>query len=305
MAEWWLSFSGFGRDCTLTTEHLLREVTRLFGAPAVGYGAWEDHDEYSFRPGRARSGWLTIAEPCDLHITFSEDSTRPFLMAATIRVRSDRFEQKREIWTAFQAMFATYGLVDETLEKGMAAIVDDADNAGESAYARELRREITRVWCKLCAHQTSVDLYRTRPDDHDAIVAAPVSPELTSMVRLIDTQLAALPRNLTRFANLTTLWIEEQPYDGHDLAGVRFPKVHTLYLGKSRIVALSRDQLAGFPALRLLRVHDCALDDLDLGIVDVCPDLERVWIGNTPLSLDEHRMAALAKRFRPAKLRPC
>lgn len=305
MAEWWLSFSGVGRDCTLTTEHLIREVTRLVGAPAVGYGAWEDHDEYAFRPGRGRSGWLTITEPCDVRITFAEDSNHPFVMAATIRVRAERFRQKRELWMQLQTMFATYGLVDETLEHGMAAIVDDADNAGESAYARELRREITRVWCRKCANQTSIDLFRTRPDDHEAIVRAPAAPELLQMVRLIDTRLTALPRNLARFENLTTLWIEEQPYDGHDLAGFRFPKLHTLYLGQSRVVALSRDQLVGFPELRRLRIHDCALDDLDLGIADVCPRLERLWIGNTPLSLDERRMAALATRFSPAKLGPC
>ncbi|HEY0254776.1 MAG TPA: hypothetical protein VGC41_24790, partial [Kofleriaceae bacterium] len=151
---------------------------------------------------------------------------------------------------------------------------------------------ITRALRKESRGNT-IELFRTRPDDFEAILEAVVEPSRIVNVRTHDTQLTRLPRNLERFPKLLTLWLEAEPFDGTGLHTLAFPELRQLFLGGCRIVSLDREQLAGFPALRELRAHGSALDDLDPRIIEVCPQLQVVSIEDTPLAHDEPRMAAL------------
>ena len=60
---------------------------------------------------------------------------------------------------------------------------------------------------------------------------------------------------------------------------------------------VTKDELAGFPALEVLRLSDSPLESLDLAIIDVCPKLVRVYVENTPLEKNAAAMAELRARW--------
>jgi hypothetical protein len=106
--------------------------------------------------------------------------------------------------------------------------------------------------------------------------------------------LSAVPARLRQFANLENLILEDLAPDVRPL--LSFPKLTHLRIGGIR--ALQRDDVAGCPRLAFLGLEHRRLEELDLDIIDVCPNLHRVFLAGTPLSEDKTKMDALHAGWR-------
>jgi hypothetical protein len=86
--------------------------------------------------------------------------------------------------------------------------------------------------------------------DVEPILAAYPRPESIVTFGLSDCRLTALPKGFFRFPNLTSLTLEEGAFDGRILRGVSLPKLEWLALRGTGLRSLTKEDLAGFPALR-------------------------------------------------------
>jgi hypothetical protein len=76
-----------------------------------------------------------------------------------------------------------------------------------------------------------------------------------------------------------------------------FPRVTFLVLNGTSVRRLTRDDLAGFPSLEELVLHESKLEELDPDILQACPALRTVHFTRTPLASDAPRLAGLRARW--------
>jgi uncharacterized protein (TIGR02996 family) len=222
------------------------------------------------------------------------DEPEPRISSVNVALRSETatFAARLAAWRALTHGFAQVGAHDITLSYNGATIVDDAEAAGERETAAQLRAEIAAALTDQ-ASRTASCYIRSPRIDVEPILAAYPHPERIVSFGLADCGLQALPANFARFPNIERLSLEEDAFDGSVLRGVSRPRLEWLTLGGKGLRRITRDDLAGFPALEVLSCIHSPLAELDPGILDVCPKLVRVYVDGTPLAADERAMARL------------
>ncbi len=205
------------------------------------------------------------------------------------------FPLMREIWMGLSAALGAIGCTDVTLERPQAAVfVARMEDADEDGLAVELRAEITAALVAKAPGEVHVYLTSMR-GDLDAVLAA--YPETITRVFLEDCRFRALPEGLRRFAGLELLQITEQEIDGNILRDWSLPRLAWLSLRSSSVRTLTREDVAGLPALRDLGLYRSRIRRLDADIIEVCPNLDRLAIADTPLGRDAEAVAALRARW--------
>lgn len=290
MADWQLYFQ---QSDAITVEDCARVLAQL-GPVTTAYG------QFSGNPRDFYTRSVDISAQRDdmtlvLHLLQSAQSvedTAPLVQTGgSLTMQAARFADKLATWRALRDGFAAIGCVDRTLAMSPGSIVDDAEAAGETALAAQLRRQITEALVADVPRGWNIYLQSTRPDDFEAILAAHPMPDRVNSIGFADCQLTALPAGLARFTNLEQLSIAEDRLDGAALRGLALPTLTTLSLTGSGLHQLSSADLAGFPRLETLHLQGSAIAALE--IADACPVLRRVSFLYTPLSRDLDRIAAL------------
>lgn len=227
------------------------------------------------------------------------DEPEPIISSVAVRLdtaANATFTTKLAAWRELQAAFAQLGCREYTLEMNGAAILDEATAAGDTAAVALLREAISAALIAAARITASVQILSPRVDI-EPILAAYLRPEAMATMSLADCGLTALPSGFARFPNLQTLSIHEDAFDGSVLRGVSLPQLGELTLRGTSLRRVTKEDLAGFPALETLRLSDSALEALDPAILEVCPDLVRVYVDDTPLAADAAAMATLRQRW--------
>jgi hypothetical protein len=302
MADWNLAFH---ESRPITVESCAHALSAVVGGPVttdVGPIGGNPRDFYY------RSVTVTAQRPgSDMRVEMrlgqslrSPDDPEPLVSfgGVTLQAPAEPFAARLALWHALRDALAAIGCTDRTLAANPAPIVDDAEAAGETAIAARLRADITAALIAEIPAHRSVTLSGTRPDDIEAVLEAYLRPEDIVTVSFSDCGLQALPAAFARFPNISCLYVAEDGLDGRTLRGVSLPKLDTLGLGGARIRRVTKDDLAGFPALVMLAIQGSPLDELDPEIIEVCPKLGRVVIANTPLGRDDRKMSVLRARWK-------
>jgi hypothetical protein len=294
VADWYLSFSG--TPITLAAAEQLLSSSCGTVSAELGDSDGNPHDGY-YQP-------VSIIGQRDdvrlvLHTTLSLSSSSDpsgITGSCNVVVQAPSPASKRAAWRLLADAFATIGWTDYTLISNPAAIVDDAEAAGELETAARLRADITRALVAFAAQSAHVVLQSPRCDDLEAVLAAYRNPEHIVTVALGDCGLRTLPTNLARFPNIESLSVAERLLDGAILRGLSLPKLARLRL-EGGFQRVTRADVLGFPALEILDLRNSALEDLDPEIAGVCPRLTRVDIEDTPLFRDARKLAVLRARW--------
>lgn len=141
----------------------------------------------------------------------------------------------------------------------------------------------------------TVDFQETAFADIELVLGALAQPALVTRLDIIDSKLRAVPSALAALTALENLRLEELPADA-SLRGLSLPALQQLTVRGPR--ALRRADFEGFPKLAALFCQYGPLDDLDLDIIDVCPNLHRAYFDGTPFSNDEKKLTALIARWK-------
>lgn len=296
MTDWYLSFL---HDESLSTDACARAVESVAAAPAeivVGEPDGNPRDFYARSvsiTGR-RDDLVVVMSASQSMYSPSDENGK--ITSVSITLRSAAYAAKLRAWRALQAAFAALGCRERTLENSAAEILDDAVAANDDDTARSLRAHILAALIEQAKITRSVGIRSPRVDV-EPILAAYRDPEGMVSFGLADCGLRALPAGFARFPNLEVLSLEEDAFDGDVLRGVSLPKLRDLRLGGRSLRRLTKDDLAGFPALEVLNLADTPLQELDAAILDVCPKLVRVYVDDTPLSRDAARWGALRKAW--------
>ncbi len=297
MADWHLVFHHPVSLTLATCEQVLNSVVDAPVAVQIGELAGNPRDFYA-RPitmtgerGDVRVGFTTSQSMLDA------SDPAPIITHANVTLSSATatFATKVAIWRALRTAFAAVGARDRTLLSA-APIVDDADAAGEAATAMALRREISAALIEQVAVSANITITSPRVDIAPLLAANQRAASILS-VGLYDCGLQRLPASFSRFPNIESLWLHEDALDASALRGLSLPKLRQLTVRSMALRRVTKDELAGFPALEVLRLSDSPLESLDLAIIDVCPKLVRVYVENTPLEKNAAAMAELRARW--------
>ena len=293
-ADWLLSYGTTGSLSIADCERALASVVGSI-TTAVGELAGNPRDFYS-RP-------VSIAGTRDelaLALSASQamrahDDPEPIISSVTVRATGP-IARKLAAWPTLTAAFERLGCVETTFVCHAASIIDEADAAGDVATATRVR-EATLAALVAHARRTAHVAIRAPRVDVEPILAAYEAAERIVSVSLSDCGLSALPAGLARFPAIQWLSLEEDGLDGHAFCGLARPSLRELSLRGAGLRRFARQDLEGLPALEGLICEKSALEDLDPGIIEVCPKLSRVFIDGTPLAADEAKMAALRERW--------
>ncbi len=294
MADWYLTFKGARSIAIEACKRLLAAVVDGSVTLAVGELSGNPRDFYSRAVSvtgtrgavhvalRASQGLRDAGDPeailTDVSITLSSETAA--------------YPEKLATWRALETAFAAFGWSDQTLTLGAAPIVDDAEAAGDQATATSLRNRITTALIANASRTRHVSIASPRVDV-EPILAAYQEPEQIVSFSMSDCGLRTLPTGFARFPNLECLSFEDDTFDGSVLRGVSLPKLQRLSLCGKALRRVSKQDLAGFPALEILTLAGSPLESLDPDIVDACPQLTRVYVEGTPLSGNARAMAEL------------
>lgn len=296
MASWLLSFA---HPQSLSIEICERLMATFVGAPVqltIGELSGNPRDFYS------RSITIT-GRRGDLEVTLStsqamrgDDDPEAIITHAYVTLQSDTYATKLAAWRELQDAFAAIGCCEQTLQMGAAPILDDAKAAGDETTANLLRDNIAGALVAQARLTRSVGITSPRVDI-EPILLAYEEPEHIVSFTLSDCGLRSLPVAFARFPNMKSLSLEEDAFDGSILRGVSLPKLESLRLAGKSLRRVTKDDLAGFPALEILSCINSPLEELDPNVIDVCPKLVRVYVQNTPLARNERAMADLRMRW--------
>lgn len=297
MADWRLVFHHPVSLTLATCEQVLNSVVDAPVAVQIGELAGNPRDFYA-RP-------ITMTgERGDVRVVFTTSQSMldasdpaPIITHANVTLSSATatFATRVAIWRALRTAFAAVGARDRTLLSA-APIVDAADAAGEAATAMALRREISAALIEQAAVSANITITSPRVDIAPILAANQRAASILS-VGLYDCGLQRLPASFSRFPNIESLWLHEDALDASALRGLSLPKLRQLTVRSKALRRVTRDELAGFPALEVLRLSDSPLESLDPAIIDVCPKLVRVYVENTPLEKNDTAMAELRARW--------
>lgn len=297
MADWRLVFHHPVSLTLATCEQVLDSVVDAPVAVQIGELDGNPRDFYA-RP-------ITMTgERGDVRVVFTTSQSMldasdpaPIITHANVALSSATatLATKLAIWRALRTAFAAVGARDRTLLSA-APIVDEADAAGEAATAMALRREISAALIEQAAVSANITITSPRVDIAP-ILAAYQSAASISSVGLYDCGLQRLPATFSRFPNIERLWLHEDALDASALRGLSLPKLTQLTVRSKALRRVTKDELAGFPALEVLRLSDSPLESLDPAIIDACPKLVRVYVENTPLEKNDAAMAELRARW--------
>lgn len=298
MPEWELAF---GNGPRAQLEALYRAL-----ADATGGQVFSDSMEPTGNPrdGFYRDITLTAERPdgqLRIAMELREQTGGPGdqIWILSSELRGTNYAIKRAAYHLLRDALGKLDYVDETIAKNPAAIVDDAEAAGNTVLASQMRAEITaRLVENARTNTDSRIVLRSPRADLATVLAAYPHPETITRITIANGRLRTLPAALARFVNLDTLSVGEDEIDASLVRGAAFPTVKTLVLGRTAIRRLTRDDLAGFPALEELTLHESKLEDLDADIVEVCPNLRSVLFARTPLAADPAKLAALHARWK-------
>lgn len=300
LSDWSLSFR-VSRPITL--EACAHALSALVGPVTTDIGelAGNPRDFYSRSVGlTAQSGMRNIA--MSIHQSMmGENDPNPINSIGIVTLRDapgESFAIRLATWHALRDALADLGCADITLTAYPAQIVDDAVAAGDMATAARLRADITAALIAEAPAWRHIHLSSTRVDDIEAVLAAYIDPLSIRTIILSRCGLRSLPAGCARFANTETLTFVEPEVDGSALRGVSLPQLTSLDMSCSGVQQLGRDDLAGFPSLAELYLQHSQLALLDPDIIEVCPNLRRVIVTNTPLDRSESALAALQAKWR-------
>lgn len=289
----------------ITIEACERTLSALVGSPAI-----VDIGSLSGTPRDGYNGVVRItAQRPDGEVRFEvaimqsmrgpgDPDAHLSFCGVTLHAPGVSFAEKLAAWGALRDAFSQIGCKDGTLTWRPATIVDEAEALGDATMVARLRADITAALVAEVPAYRHVCLQETRADI-DAVLAAYLQPEHIRTVTFENCRLSALPAGVvSRFPNVEHLSWSDDAVDGHLLRGVSLSKVERLYLRGPALRRLGREDVAGFPALIELFLQYNPLEDLDLDIIEVCPNLRRVLLSGTPLESDAPRFAALRERWR-------
>lgn len=297
MADWHLVFHHPVSMTLATCEQVLDSVVDAPVAVQIGELDGNPRDFYA-RPitMTGRRGDVLVGFTTSQSMLDARDPA-PIITHANVTLSSETatFAARLATWRALRTAFAAAGARDRT-PLSAAPIVDEADAAGEAATAMELRREISAALIEQAAVSASVTITSPRVDVAPILAAYQRAASISS-VGLYDCGLQRLPESFSRFPNIEGLWLHEDALDASALRGLSLPKLTQLTVRSKALRRVTKDELAGFPSLEVLRLSDSPLESLDPAIIDVCPKLIRVYVENTPLEKDDAAMAELRARW--------
>ncbi len=293
MADWYLSYvhprSLSIAECEQALERAVAPVTTT-----VGELEGNPRDFYSRSvTARGTRGDLSFELTASQGLR-GPDEPEPTISSVCVKV-SGPYASKLAAWPVISAAFARLGCAESTYASWSAPIIDEADSEGDEATATRVRQETRAALiaqARRCAH-VSITAPRC---DVEAILAAYEAAERIVSVSFTDCGLTALPAGLGRFPAIESLWLDEDLLDGSALRGFARPLKELGLFGRG-LRRIAREDLAGVPALEWLSCVGSGLEDLDLGIAEVCPNLKRIYLEDTPLAKDASRMAALRARW--------
>lgn len=296
MSNWYLTFEPTAPITLEVGERILAKVVEAPVEKVVGELSGNPRDYY------ARTITLIAQSPVEalrIELEYLENMRGPDDPEAILEFRmvtlrdwpESPFAMKLALWHAMRRAFAEYGCTDRTVPS--ATMVDDADGAGDPATAAKMRAEITELLVtKAVGERDYVDI-SSPPDDLEAVLAAYPEPERVRSLRLSGLGLTALPVGFDRFPNIESLALVERALDPAILRGMSRPRLTHLNVLFDRLTQLTRDDLAGFPALGTLCADYTPLESIDHAIIEACPKLYHVSVRLTPLAKDKPAIAAL------------